>query len=593
MICSRPMRISIFLLLSCSTAFGGDGAAIFRNKCAACHRAGSGTRAPLPEVLHRMSRQSILTALESGLMKSQGASLSAGDRVAVATYLGTPDAQPAEPSAGACKIEPAPMSHLPGWNGWGADPSNSRFQSAPIAGMGIQEVPKLKLKWAFGFPGASSAVAQPAVADGRVFMGSEDGTVYSLDARSGCIIWKFKAPALVRAAISIGEGSVFFGDVGGNVYALRADNGALLWKTRSDPHPGARITGAPLLYSGRLYVPVSSGEEGSGMDPAYPCCTFRGSVVALEIKTGREIWKGYVIPDTPQRTRRNSKGTQLWGPSGAAVWSAPTLDVSRKAIYVATGNSYSDPSSKFSDAVVAFDMNSGKMLWSQQLTAGDQWNLACINPDKTNCPPNAGDDVDFGASPILKSLPGGHALVIVGQKSGVVHALDPDREGKIVWQTRIGRGGLLGGIEWGGAADELSVYFPLSDFQESKPEAGGGLFALRITTGEKIWYAPPASPACLGHPGCSAAQIAPVTVIPGVVFSGSMDGHLRAYRTADGKVIWDVDTLKNFPTVNGVPAHGGSLNATGPTIAQGMLYVNSGYGGIPGNVLLAFSVDGN
>ena len=586
------MRVSLLLLLASAVGFGSDGAAIFQNKCAVCHRAASGTRAPLPEVLRRMQRRSILTALENGLMKQQGASLSPEDRAAVAAYLGAPDVEPVKESAGVCSASPGPMSRNIGWNGWGADLSNSRFQSAAIAGIDIQKVPKLKIKWAFGFPGASSAVAQPTVVGGRVFMGSEDGTVYSLDARSGCIIWKFKAQAMVRAAVSIGEGRAFFGDVAGNIYALNAESGELFWKTLVDPHPAARITGAPLLYAGLLYVPVSSGEEGSGMDPAYPCCTFRGSVVAIEIKSGKQIWKSFVIPETPQPTRRNSKGTQLWGPSGAAVWSAPTLDVSRNAVYVAVGNSYSDPPSKFSDAVLAFDMNSGKLLWSRQITAGDQWNLACINPDKTNCPPNAGDDVDFGASPILKSLPHGHALIIVGQKSGVVSALDPDMKGKIVWQARIGRGGLLGGIEWGGAADERSVYFPLSDFQEAKPEAGGGLFALRIDTGAKTWYAPPARPACLGRPGCNAAQIAPATVIPGVVFSGSMDGHLRAYSTTNGTVIWDVDTLKDFPTVNGVAAHGGSLNATGPTIAEGMLYLSSGYGGIPGNVLLAFSVDG-
>ena len=585
------MRTLLILLFFCSTGLCDDGALIFNQKCAACHRAGSGTRAPVPEVLNKMSRRSILSSLETGLMKTQGAGLTPSDRALVAAYLGTPDGAPVAASTGACAVAPKPISDLAGWNGWGADVSNSRFQSAEAGGIAPSDVPNLKLKWAFGFPGASSAVGQPTVIGGRVFMGSADGTVYSLDALSGCIIWKFKAPTMVRTAISIGERGAYFGDVNGVIYALRPDSGALLWETRVDSHPAARITGAPLLYSGRLFVPVSSGEEGSGMDPAYACCTFRGSVVALEIESGKQIWKSYIIPDTPRPTHRNAKGTQLWGPSGAAVWSAPTLAVSRKAVYVAVGNSYSDPPSKFSDAVLALDMNSGKILWTTQLTAGDQWNLACVNPDKTNCPPSPGDDVDFGASPIFRSLPNGRALVIVGQKSGVVHALDPDRKGKIVWQTRIGHGGLLGGIEWGGAADDRLVYFPLSDFEDAKPDAGGGLFALRIDTGEKVWYAPPAKPACVKIQGCSAAQIAPVTVIPGVVFSGSMDGHLRAYSTANGSILWDVDTLRDFPTVNGVSAHGGSLNATGPTIAQGTLYVNSGYG-MPGNVLLAFSVDG-
>ena len=262
---------------------------------------------------------------------------------------------------------------------------------------------------------------------------------------------------------------------------------------------------------------------------------------------------------------------------------------------MATGNSYSDQDSPYSDAVIAFDMASGRMLWSRQLMPNDRWNIGCVAPDKSNCPSPPGGDFDFGAPPILRSLADGTRLLIVGQKSGIIHALDPDHEGKIVWQTRIAQGGPLGGVEWGGGADENLVYYPRSDWQDSKYDAGGGLFALRIATGEKVWYAPPAKPAasCATSPGCSAAQMAPVTVIPGAVFSGSLDGHLRAYDTSDGHVIWDFDTVREIPTVNGVKAQGGSLNAAGPTIAEGMLYVQSGYtNDIAGNILLVFSVEG-
>jgi polyvinyl alcohol dehydrogenase (cytochrome) len=282
----------------------------------------------------------------------------------------------------------------------------------------------------------------------------------------------------------------------------------------------------------------------------------------------------------------------LIGPAGAAIWSSPTVDVERKAIYVATGNGYSDPPTRYTDAILAFDIETGSLRWAQQMTEKDRWNFSCINPNKASCPEGAGEDLDFGSSPILRTLPGGRSLLIIGQKSGIVHALDPDEKGKIVWQVRLGHGGALGGIEWGAAADDSAVYVPLSDFAGRKPEQGGGLFALRIATGEKLWYAPPPKPACLGRPGCSAAQMAPPTAIPEVVFSGSMDGHLRAHSAADGKLLWDFDTLQEFPTVNGVKARGGSLNATGPTIAGGMVYVNSGYGalgGMAGNVLLAFA----
>jgi polyvinyl alcohol dehydrogenase (cytochrome) len=282
----------------------------------------------------------------------------------------------------------------------------------------------------------------------------------------------------------------------------------------------------------------------------------------------------------------------LSGPSGAAIWSAPTIDVKRKAVYVATGNAYSDPPVKYTDAIVAFDLDTGGMRWVKQMTADDGWNFSCINPAKSSCPSAAGEDMDFGSSPVLRDLPGGKSLLIAGQKSGIVHALDPDNQGAILWQTRIGRGGALGGVEWGFAVDNDNAYVPLSDFTGGKPENGGGLFALKLATGEKVWNAVPPRPACLGKPGCSQAQMAPASMIPGVVFSGSMDGHLRAYDARDGKVIWDFDTLRDFDTVNSVKAHGGSLNATGATIAAGMLFVNSGYGqlgGMPGNVLLAFA----
>ena len=585
------MRLLLVLLLVCSPAFPQDAAILFKDKCSVCHQAGSGTRAPLPEVLRRMSRKSILNALEIGRMKPQAAGLNQEQLEAIANYLGMPDTPALTTSFGDCAGDPRPMSDAPGWVGWGGDIANTRFQPANSAGLDPAQIAKLKLKWAFGFPDASSASAQPSITGGRVFEGSEDGTVYALDAASGCTIWKFKAKSMIRSAISVGAHAVFFGDVQANVYSLNRENGTLLWITQVEDFPTARITGSPALFGDRLFVPVSSGEEGSAIDPSYECCKFRGSVVALGIESGKQSWKTYVIPDAPRPTTRNSKGTQMWGPSGAAVWSAPTMDPERKRLYVAVGNDYSEPGTKFSDAVLALDMDSGSILWSRQFTAGDHWNLACVNPDKANCPKDAGPDFDFGASPILASLPGGRRLLIAGQKSGNVYALYPDRQGKLAWKSKIGRGGLLGGIEFGGAADGENVYYPLSDWVERDPTAGGGLFALRIETGKRVWAAPPFKPGCSSSPGCSAAQLAPTTVIPGIVFSGSMDGHLRAYRSTDGNVLWDFDTAKEFETVNGTKAHGGSLSQSGPVIANGILYVTSG-NSMPGNVMLAFSVDG-
>jgi len=488
----------------------------------------------------------------------------------------------------------------PRWNGWGADLSNSRFQPAEMAGLTRDRVPSLRLKWAFGFLGRSSAVAQPTIVGGLLFVGGGDREVYALDAKSGCTRWVFKTEAVVRTAISFGpiggtdQFAVFFGDLYANAYAVNAITGALMWKTKVEDHLAALITGAPTLYSGILYVPVSSKEEATGTPSTYQCCTFRGSVVALDSATGKQIWKGYTVPEAPRPTKRNAIGTQLYGPSGAAVWSAPTIDVLRQALYVATGDNYSDPPSETSDAILAFDLATGRMLWHRQVTANDSYITSCLVGDRTNCPESNGPDHDFGQSPVLVTMRSGQRVLVAGQKSGVVHALDPDQNGKILWQTRVGKGGALGGIMWGSAADKDHVYVANSDvrfrgYKTLDPSAGGGLFALDLATGKISMQVPPVP--CGDRSQCSPALSAAVTAIPGVVFSGGVSGHLRAYATDDARLLWEVDTAREYPAANGVSARGGAMDGPGPTIVDGMLYVNSGYaqwGGLPGNALLAF-----
>ena len=587
------VALSLALCLPGYSAQTPDGAAIFTQMCAACHRPDSGTRAPRPAVLREMTQESIQRALDTGNMKDQGLLLSADQLQAVVQYLGKPSSAN-ERLSGFCSTPTPWVQDAPAWNGWGAGTANSRFQSGEAAKLENRDLPRLKLKWAFGYPGSSAINAQPTLFAGRIFVGIEEGSVYSLDARTGCINWVFKAPVTVRSAVVVDPATrlAVFGDVAGNLYATDAQTGKLVWKERMDEHVGAKITASPQLAGDRLYVSVSSDEEGRAANPHYPCCTFRGSVVAVEVKTGKQVWKTYTIPEEPHPTSKNRAGVQNWGPSGAAVWSTPTVDLKRHVVYVATGNSYSDPPDLNSDAVMAFDMASGKRLWSRQLTPSDRWNIACLITDTTNCPPQNGDDYDFGSPPILCSRDGRRDLLVIGQKSGVVHALDPDRQGEIVWQTRIGHGGPLGGIEWGGTADREFAYFPLSDWHDSEPEAGGGVFALRIATGEQSWKAPPAKPACLKLPGCSAAQFTPPTAIPGVVFVGSQDGHLRAHDARDGSVLWDFDTVRDFESVDGIKAHGGSIGAPGPIIGGGLLFLDAGYGGLHGNALLAFSIDG-
>jgi polyvinyl alcohol dehydrogenase (cytochrome) len=613
----RRATAGFFLVLFSGSLAAQNGAGLYKRNCGACHDSRI-ERVPDPEVLRAMTPEQVLAAMENGPMISMAARLTGADRRAIAEYVTGKSfgrAMQMTPSPEAmCAGRAGEPVHSKGaslWNGWGNGLMNTRFQNSPGAGLTAEQVPRLKLKWAFGFPGDVNAYAQPTIVGGHVFVGSHGGKVCSLTAATGCVQWWFQAAAGVRTAVSLGRvattsgarTAAFFGDISGVAYAVDAATGKLLWKTKVDSYPAARITGSPAFHAGRLFVPVSSTEEAFASASDYECCRFRGSVVALDGATGKQLWKTYTIAEEARPTKTNTRGTQLWGPSGAAIWTTPTIDTKKNILYVTTGDNYSDPPTDSSDAFLALDLDSGKLLWSRQVTAGDAYTVACRLSDKTNCPDSNGPDFDFGSSPILVTLPNGRRALVAGQKSAVVHAIDPDRSGEILWQVRVGRGGALGGVEWGSAADLANVYVALSDVSrivipplvttELNPKDGGGIFALRLADGQRVWNAPPSE--CGDRKRCSPAQSAAVTAIPGAAFSGSMDGHLRAYSAKDGSILWDFDTAREYKTVNGVPAHGGSLDGPGPAIAGGMLLVNSGYalwGGMPGNVLLAFSVDG-
>lgn len=606
-----PVLAFVLFLPTLSTAQGLlQTMQVFESRCAQCH--GSATapvtddavRAPSRAMLAALTPERVLDALTTGSMQANAKGLSDATKKAVAEFLTSrPVGSSASGAASAMKNQCAakPAGDLlagPSWIGWGNDPMNSRSQTAAKAGLNADQVPKLALKWAFGFPNGSSAYGQPAVAGGRVFVGSDNGFVYSLDAATGCVYWSFEAKSGVRTAITIApiktasgaRFAAYFGDLKANVFAIDAENGSLIWTARADPHPFARITGAPALYNGRLYVPVSSFEEGSGSNDRYECCTFRGSVAAYDATTGKAVWQTFMV-DAPKPTRKNKLGTQLYEPSGVAIWSAPTIDVKRRVLYVATGNEYSGPGGPTSDAVIALDLQSGKIMWTSQVTPKDVYVVGCT-PARENCPAEEGPDFDFGNSAILRDLPGGKSLIVLGQKSGVVWALDPDAKGKIVWQRRVGKGSALGGLEWGSAADAAVGYFPVSDMLLGQ-ELAGGLHALRLDTGTPLWEARPPRADCKDPKNCVQAQSAAISLMPGVVFSGTTTGIMRAYDTRDGRVIWTYNSDQPYTTVNGVAAKGGSFNGPGPVIAGGMVFMNSGYAylgfGSAGNVLLAFS----
>ena len=579
-----------------------EGEALYKQQCAVCHD-DPPDRVPPLFLIRRRSAEDVIQTLTAGSMKQQASGLSSAQIRALAIHL--TGKQPSAPvqeiiEANRCKDSGGPINlNGPQWNGWGRDLDNSRYQPKP--GIKPEDVPRLKVKWAFAHPGPM-ATGQPTIIGDRIFLTIEAGLIYCLNAKTGCTYWTINPGAAVRAAISVGplpRGSpakfaAYFGDEKSNVHAVDAATGKQLWKTKVEDHLLSRITGAPVLYRNRIYVPVSSFEETAGRDIKYECCTFRGSIVALDAYTGKIIWKSFTVQNEPKPFKKNSGGTQMHGPAGGAIWSAPTLDLKRKLIYAGTGNSYTDVATLHADAIMAFDMETGKLKWTNQVTPKDNFLVGCRNPGVGNCPEEPGPDYDFGSSPVLRTLPNGKQVILAGQKSGVIYALDPDKSGKILWQVKVGNGGALGGIEWGITADQQNVYVPVADVSGAARKPG--LTALKIATGETLWHVPaPKVPCSWGTTRCNNSQSAAASLIPGVVFSGTADGHLRAYSTRDGTIIWDFDTAQQVDTVNGGRAKGGALDGGGPTIVDGVLYTNSGYGrliGHPGNLLLAFTVDG-
>jgi len=597
-------------------ASGQAPAAIFDARCKACHEPPV-ERAISREEMALRGPESIVAALTEGPMKPMAQGLSDADIRALAVYLGgrplsaaggqgrrfAPPIAAPQPPDPMCKANPPIRPGPSDWNGYGHDPSATRFQ--PVSAVTAANVGRLKLKWAFSISGGR--YGQPALIGDHLFLTTGAGHAYSLDAKTGCVHWRAElgsgsrtAPVVARI---LGMGStgwvLFVGDARQSEFALDAMSGKVLWKTAIQNHPRGVLTGGAAYRNGLVFVPLSSYEEGVATTASYSCCTFSGEVVALDARTGQVRWRTTMLPKA-QPSRKNAAGTQLFGPAGAAIWSQPSIDPARGRIYVATGDSYTEVEAPRSDAVVALEAATGKIGWADQVTKDDNFLIACGRMKSVNCPlGETGPDHDFGATPIVARLPGGKDILLAGQKSGTVYGVDP-ADGKLVWTTKVGAGSALGGVEWGMAYDGRALFVAISDvaaFPTQKP----GLYALDPATGKILWSAPaPKLPCSFKSPRCSNAHSAPPAAAPGIVFTGSHDGWLQAYETGSGRMLWSYDTGKGgFTTVNGVAGQaGGSIDATGPVIGDGGLFVISGYTGATGaygnplNVLLAFTPDG-
>ncbi|WEK43973.1 MAG: PQQ-binding-like beta-propeller repeat protein [Candidatus Sphingomonas colombiensis] len=572
------------------------GMKLFQENCAACHTEKGmemgGRAVPNLATLRSMSPERIFDVMLNGKMKEQAAGLDRVQKKQVAEFLG---GRPMMDAAGTdvkamsnlCKANPEFALRAGDWNGWSPQGSNARFQNA--GGLAAGDVPKLKLKWAFGVPQAASLFSQPAAAGGRLFFGSDNGTVYGIDADSGCAYWSFHGDGGIRTAPVVQpvtgqkeKFAVIFASQSGTVFAVGARTGQLLWKMKpsNDPHG---LTGSIGAWGGRVYVPFTGTETMAGANPKYECCKSSGGVASIDASTGKLVWYASSIQEPIVSRGKNEIGVPMWGPSGASVWNTPTIDPKRKLIYFGTGNSYNEPAAATSDSIVAIDMETGKIRWHHQEIAGDAFALGCPDtaPAGNHCPTKIGPDWDFGGSSvILKTLPNGKDVVIGAGKAGVAVAVDPDQQGKVVWRTKLyadkppTADGL---VIFGGGADNRYVYYPLQ-------RPGGGLTALDLATGKMAWTTPMRAD--------GRGQIGPASVMPGMIFTGGWDGTLRAVDPA-GKVVWTFDTKREFQTVNGIPGKGGSLGQSGAVVANGRLYVASGYVGMQngsaGNVILAFS----
>jgi polyvinyl alcohol dehydrogenase (cytochrome) len=585
------------------------GKAIYDRTCSTCHSNPEATRAPGLASLRLMRRPSLEYTLTVGYMRTQAKDLSAGERNQLMDWLTLGQADftswvsTARCKGDALRISASAKTVAPTW---GVNLHNTRMQTSAETGLKKQDFANLELAWSAAFPQTPTMRSQPIVVGNTIFVVASDaGRMYALDASTGCAKWQYENPGPLRSSISYGEIStgkpvIVAGDATGSVVAVDALTGKPIWRTDVRLHESNRVTGTPVIYKGRVYAPLSATEINHAVDESYECCKAQGAVIGLDLKTGRKVWTGRTM-DEPKQTQKSRVGTQMWGPSGAPIWNTPAIDEKRNLLYVGTGEQNSIPFVETTDAIIAFDLNTGERKWVFQATAKDLWHYAC--PRGANCfgaETGITVDHDFGGSVVIAKRADGRDILLAGQKSGAIWALDPDNNGKLIWTNRLSKGSANGGVHWGIATDGKHVFAPMNDNSKPSDEfpiGGVALHALDIETGKVAWTVRGAGD-CTGdrkqrYANCGTRfgfSPAPL-VIDGAVLQGSIDGILHVFDADTGNELWRYDTMRKFDTVNGVTGNGGAIDSSPYVAANGMLYVVSGYarfGETPGNVLLAF-----
>lgn len=593
------------------------GKAVYEQFCAACHEAPEpGSRAAPVASLRKMSAQTLRAALTTGVMKPVGDSLDRAQMRDVITYLAAP-----EGPSGTAWIDDnrcpdgrrdVDLSKAAAQVGYGVDQANTRSMTAAQAGFTGKQAANLEVAWSFAMPRTSGLRGQGVVVGSTLFYpAGQAGYVLALDTKSGCVKWATAASG-IRTSLAYGRlgkdgpWAVVGGDQQGNLVAIEAATGKIAWKADPRHDKTVPLSGTPLFAGDRVIVPISAIDVGNAMRATFECCKGHGAVALVDARDGKVLWTWHTMETAGPLGRKNSQGVEMFGPSGAPIWSSPSVDVKAGVVYASTGENTSPPATRTSDALVAIDLATGKEKWVFQALANDVWNMACpigTAPGQRAPGPNCffaneGSvllDHDFGGGPVIWKGKG-RSLILGGQKSGDVWAVDA-ASGRQVWHHQFGKGTPLGGVHWGVAADSQRIYAPISDPGVPADINAAGLYAIDIASGKLAWSWK-ATPDCTGErrtrvSGCNIrfGLSAPPIVVDGAVIAGSLDGRLHVFEAATGKLLATHDTAVPFETVNKLPGKGGSIDAAGPFAGDGMLFVSSGYvqfGQTAGNVLVAY-----
>lgn len=598
-----------------------EGASLYEQHCNACHSLPE-MKAPALATLKQMPFTRVARSLEFGIMMQQAAHLTSDERYAIAKFLSSANTQTRDEwiKAQVCE-NVSPLSLTAGVeDNWGFGDGNRRSIESGT-NISPANTADLELKWALAVPGATEMRSQPIAADGVLFLATSNGNVLAIDQSTGCVRWRYSAYSSVRSSLNLdttsdGKPTLYFADDMGTVYAVNANNGRLRWNRSLRWFPVTVISGSLAFHDDVLYVPISTFETALAGVDTYPCCRSHGGIAALDAINGEPIWK-YETTAQATKVGTTSAGTDIWGPSGAAVWTTPAIDAERGLIYIGTAQNMSAPATHNSDSVIAIDIETGEEAWVFQALAGDIWNVAC-HLGGANCPEDAGPDFDFGGGITLTRNPDGDDLVVAGQKSGIVYALDPDRSGAVIWRRRLSQGTSNGGIHWGVAASGDTVWVTIADPPRNRPGyvPKPGIHALDIDNGAIRWsqhvergceFDPAGAPrvglaamqdaepdelwpACSFYYGHSAAPL----FANGVLFAGALDGKLRMIDAGSGEILRIIETNRQFETINGIRGHGGAIDLSGVVVDGDRLFVYSGYGmfgQLPGNVLLAYELN--